>query len=263
MTTKVLRVAVVNDFDLIVRGVAGMLGPFSDRVKVVELDVRSNPEAGVDIALFDTYGHARGGVDRVRSLAAEPRVGAVVVYTWELPPGQTDALLAAGARGVLAKSTPPDVLADTFATIASGEVVISSVFRRPNTRMARARSRIDRARERGRRAVGPGTLECRDRRGSVHQRAHREEPFEGDLPEDRRRLAGASDRADRARPRLPTSAARGLTTRANRRQRERAADAEQEPERALELVEHVVERGDELLGLLPVVISGGRILRTF
>ena len=134
MTTKILRIAVVNDFDLIVRGVAGMLGPFHERVQVAELDVQSNPELRVDIALFDTYGHARGGADRIRSLAAEPRVGAVVVYTWELPVGQTDALIAAGARGVLAKSTPPETLIDNFATIASGEIVISSAFRRPTTR---------------------------------------------------------------------------------------------------------------------------------
>jgi len=134
VTTNVLRVAVVNDFELIVRGVAGMLGPFHDRVQVVELDVQSNPALRVDIALFDTYGHARGGVDRIRSLAAEPQVGAVVVYTWELPSGQTDAVITAGARGVLAKSTAPDVLADNFATIASGEIVISSVFRRPIAR---------------------------------------------------------------------------------------------------------------------------------
>ena len=79
---RLLRVAVVNDFELIVRGLATMLDPFHDRVLVVESDVHSNPESWVDIALFDTYGHRHGGVDRVRSLAAEPKVGAVVVYAW-------------------------------------------------------------------------------------------------------------------------------------------------------------------------------------
>jgi DNA-binding NarL/FixJ family response regulator len=129
--TQVLRVALVNDFELIVRGLAEVLGPFRDRLLVVELDVGSNPEYRVDIALFDTYGHARGGVDRVRSLATDPRVGAVVVYAWVLPPGQLDAVLAAGARGVLSKSTPAEALADTLAAIDGGEIVVSRVFSRP------------------------------------------------------------------------------------------------------------------------------------
>ncbi|HEY5014296.1 MAG TPA: response regulator transcription factor [Acidimicrobiia bacterium] len=132
--TQVLRVALVNDFDVIVRGLAGMLDPFRDRVLVVELDVGSNPEYRVDIALFDTYGHSRGGVDRVRSLATDPRVGAVVVYAWTLPSEQLDAVLAAGARGVLSKSTPAEALADTMAAIDGGEIVVSRVFSRPRER---------------------------------------------------------------------------------------------------------------------------------
>ena len=132
MTTRVLRVAVVNDFELIVRGLAAMLDPLSERLVVVELDVGSNPERRVDIVLFDTYGHGRGGVDRVRSLATDPQVGAVAVYTWALPPGQLDAVLAAGARGVLSKSTSAEALADAFAAIDAGEIVVNQFFRRPS-----------------------------------------------------------------------------------------------------------------------------------
>jgi DNA-binding NarL/FixJ family response regulator len=129
--TQVLRVAVVNDFEVIVRGLAGMLGPFADRVLVVEVDVESNPEYRVDIALFDTYGHLRGGVDRVRSLATDERVGAVVVYAWSLPPGQLDAVLVAGAHGVLSKSISAETLVEALTAIDAGEVVVSPVFGRP------------------------------------------------------------------------------------------------------------------------------------
>lgn len=126
--------ALVNDFELILRGLAGMLDPLRDRLLIVELDVGTNPEYRVDIALFDTYGHARGGIDRVRSLATDPRVGAVVVYTWSLPPGQLDAVLAAGARGVLSKSTPAEALADAFSAIDAGEIVVNPVFSRSRDR---------------------------------------------------------------------------------------------------------------------------------
>ena len=129
-----ITVALVNDFELVLRGTEGMLGQFPDRLVVAELDIGSNPDHRVDVALFDTYGHARGGVDRVRSLATDPRVGAVVVYTWRLPPGQLEAVLEAGARGVLAKSLPADVLADAVIAIHKGEMVVSPVFHNPGER---------------------------------------------------------------------------------------------------------------------------------
>jgi NarL family two-component system response regulator LiaR len=129
--TQVLRVALVNDFELILRGLEAMLGAFPDRVLVVELDVGGNPEYRVDLALFDTYGHARGGVDRVRALAMDPGIGAVVAYTWSLAPERVDAVLTAGARGVLSKSTPAEELLDALAAIDRGEIVVSPVIRRP------------------------------------------------------------------------------------------------------------------------------------
>jgi NarL family two-component system response regulator LiaR len=132
--TQALRVAVVNDFEFIVQRLAAMLDPFANRVLVVELDVGRNPEHRVDIVLFDTYGHARGGVDRIRSLVTVPHVGSVVVYASALPSGQLDEILAAGARGVLSKSTSAEVLVDTFATVDAGEIVVSRFFRRPSDR---------------------------------------------------------------------------------------------------------------------------------
>jgi DNA-binding NarL/FixJ family response regulator len=127
-------VALVNDFDLIVRGLAAMLDPFRDELRIVELDVGRNPDCQVDIALFDTYGHARGGVDRVRSLVTDPRVGAVVVYAWTLPPGQLEAVLATGARGVLSKSASAETLARQLTAIDRGEVIVAASFSRPRDR---------------------------------------------------------------------------------------------------------------------------------
>lgn len=129
-----MRVAVVNDFEVIVRGLEGLLEPFRDHLRVTELDVDRNPAHRVDVALFDTYGHARGGLDRVLSLANDPGVGAVVVYTWGLPPGQLEAILAAGARGVLSKSAPAKTLADALVAIRAGEIVVSPTFSRPRDR---------------------------------------------------------------------------------------------------------------------------------
>src|ERR1700738_1424806 len=78
------RVAVVNDYEVIVAGVRGMLASYRDRVDVVEIDVEQDPDQVVDVALFDTYGQPLLGLDRVRSLVASERVGAVAIYTWTL-----------------------------------------------------------------------------------------------------------------------------------------------------------------------------------
>ena len=74
-------VALVNDFELVVRGLATMLRPFRDRIQVVELDLGRDPEYEVDVALFDAYGHAQLGLDRVSSLVRAPNVDAVAMYT--------------------------------------------------------------------------------------------------------------------------------------------------------------------------------------
>jgi DNA-binding NarL/FixJ family response regulator len=126
------RVALVNDYDLVLRGLAGMLDPFRDRLRVVELDVGGTPQQHVDIALFDTYGHPRNGIDRVHALVDDPRVGQVVVYTWAITSEQCEAAIAAGARGVLAKSESAEAIVHALLAIDSGELVVSPSFRRRN-----------------------------------------------------------------------------------------------------------------------------------
>ena len=109
-------------------GVASMLRAFHDRIDVVELDIGENPHREVDVALFDTYGHGHLGVDRVASLVRDPHVGAIAVYTGQSTVEQRDAVLAAGARGLLAKSIDAAALARALLDIADGRQVVSEEF---------------------------------------------------------------------------------------------------------------------------------------
>jgi DNA-binding NarL/FixJ family response regulator len=118
----------VNDYELVLRGIAEMLRPFRDRIDVVELDVDHNPDQRVDVALFDPYGNARLGLDRVSSLVRDPKVGRVAIYTWTLTAEQRDAAIAAGAHGVIAKATPPDEMVGALLEIAAGGDFVSSEF---------------------------------------------------------------------------------------------------------------------------------------
>ena len=125
-----VRVALVNDYELVLRGVEAMLAPFADRVDVVELDVNQNPETPVAVALFDTYGNARLGLDRVASLSTDPHVGHVAIYTWSLTAEQRDAATSAGASGVIAKSTTAAGLVAAIEEIANGKEFVSPAFGR-------------------------------------------------------------------------------------------------------------------------------------
>jgi DNA-binding NarL/FixJ family response regulator len=124
------RVALVNDYEIVLRGLETMLRPFRDRIEVIELDVEQNPDEVVDVALFDTYGHPRLGLDRVAELARDPHVRAVAVYTWSFAPEQFDAARAAGARGVLAKSMSAEALVDALQQIGRQEEFVSARFGR-------------------------------------------------------------------------------------------------------------------------------------
>jgi len=124
-----LQVAIVNDYELIVAGVRAMLAPHRNRVGVIELDVDQDPEHAVDVALFDTYGQPGLGLHRVRSLAADERVGAVAVYTWSLTDTSRAAAYNAGARGLIAKTLSAEELVGSLEAVAQGQVVETGGFR--------------------------------------------------------------------------------------------------------------------------------------
>ena len=77
-----IRLAIVNDYEVVVRGLASMLRSYSDRIEVVELDASSEPTRFVDIALFDTFAQSFRDRERIARLVSDPRIGKVVVYTW-------------------------------------------------------------------------------------------------------------------------------------------------------------------------------------
>lgn len=124
-----MRVALVNDYALILEGLRRLLEPFSDRVNVVEVDLRREPVEPVDIALFDPYGHSQLGLDEVLRLASSDNVDAVAVYTWQLLAGQAEKALAAGAKAVLAKSLSAADLVKELERVQRGETVVSQDFR--------------------------------------------------------------------------------------------------------------------------------------
>ena len=125
-----LRVALVNDYELIVRGLRSVLADSLHLLDIVDLQIGGDYRHVVDVALFDTFGSARLGLDRVAELAADPAITAVAVYTWDTSDDRLDALLQRGARAVMAKSISPLELTAGLLAVSRGEIVVSREFRR-------------------------------------------------------------------------------------------------------------------------------------
>ena len=120
-----VSVAVVDDYALVVAGVAHLLEPHDDRVDVVEIDANEQPDADVDIALYDAFAQGQANHDDVQPLLDDATIGRVVMYTWNFAPELIDAARRRGIAGYLSKSLNSDELADAIEQIAGGEFVVS------------------------------------------------------------------------------------------------------------------------------------------
>ena len=121
-----VRVALLNDYDLVVDGLAGMLAPFED-IEVVQKAVgEMELDEPVDVALFDTYGRHSVPWDDLRALVASEGARHVALFTFTLGPELVRRALGEGLSACLWKGMARGELADALRRIAKGEQVISS-----------------------------------------------------------------------------------------------------------------------------------------
>lgn len=125
VTRRPIRLALIDDYDVVVMGVARMFDKYQDRVVVVELDTNVSPAHHVDIALYDSFAQPEADRSELPELVASPRCDKVVVYTWNFHPTLVDAAYAAGASGYLSKTLPASDLVDALERIHDGERVTS------------------------------------------------------------------------------------------------------------------------------------------
>jgi NarL family two-component system response regulator LiaR len=120
-----IRIAVANDYELVVAGLAAMLAPYSTRVEVCDAVILGQPiTEPVDIVLYDTFGRQDGTREAVAELLDSGQVKMVVVYTGTPRPTQAATALEAGAAGVLSKSRPATAVVDALERIFAGEQVV-------------------------------------------------------------------------------------------------------------------------------------------
>ena len=120
-TTRPVRLALVNDYEIIVRGLHSMLSPFRDRVLVVEHEIGGLPHEPVDVALFDTFAGRRDAIGRAGEMVERGNARHVVLYTWDASAEFLEAARATGVAAVVLKSATGDDLVTALERVAAGE----------------------------------------------------------------------------------------------------------------------------------------------
>ena len=124
-----IRVAAVNDYEVIVEGLASMLGRFPDRIHVCEAVLQGEPVVGddIDVALYDTYGRKGISQPTLEFLSAMDGIRTIAVYTMDVTDELVHDALAAGASAVISKRLNGEQLADALVRVACGEPVIAGL----------------------------------------------------------------------------------------------------------------------------------------
>jgi DNA-binding NarL/FixJ family response regulator len=124
-TRTPLTVALVDDYDIVVMGIAHILEQYQDRVVIAELDTNMSVSDMVDIVLYDSFAQPETDHDEISVLVRNPRARRVAVYTWNFDPDLIDSARRQGVHGYLSKALPARELVEALEAIHGGDMVIS------------------------------------------------------------------------------------------------------------------------------------------
>jgi DNA-binding NarL/FixJ family response regulator len=128
-----VSLALVDDYDVVLAGLAHMLTPYQHRVRIVELDANEPVATDVDIALYDSFAQPESDHDEVAVLVDNDRARRVVIYTWNFHPDLIEAARDLGVHGYLSKTLPAGELVTALEAVHAGQTVISPAPARART----------------------------------------------------------------------------------------------------------------------------------
>ena len=121
-----VSLALANDHQLVVLGLAEMLAPFADRVTLVEAVAGADVTTQVDVTLYDTFSQPQVDADDIDRVIAGDGAGRVVIFTWNVQRELVEIALSKGASGYLSKRLTGAELVAAIERIHAGEVVVSA-----------------------------------------------------------------------------------------------------------------------------------------
>jgi two-component system, NarL family, response regulator LiaR len=121
-----VRVALLNDYEVVVAGLASMLAGFSEQVEVVDMSTGPPTETElVDVALYDSYGRPGLDLNRIAEVVHQENIRHVAVFTFDFHERLVADAFQEGVSGYLWKGLPSGQLVDALVRIAHGERVVS------------------------------------------------------------------------------------------------------------------------------------------
>ena len=120
-----ITVALVDDYDVVVLGVAKIIDRYRDRVIVAEIDTNKPVEDAVDVVLYDCFAQPESDHEHIRVLMDNPHARRVVVYTWNFHPELVESARQQGVHGYLSKALPARELIAALEAVHAGDVVFS------------------------------------------------------------------------------------------------------------------------------------------
>ena len=118
-----VRVALMNDYEIVVQGLGRLLEPYRDRIHLIEFDSRLPVARDVDVVLYDTFAQDQGDPAAIRRVLEAESVGKVVVYSWNTGGEIVESAITRGAAGYLSKGMSADELVDAIERVHRGEQV--------------------------------------------------------------------------------------------------------------------------------------------
>ena len=112
-----IRIALSNDYEVVLHGVTAMLAGHADRVEVVACTTAIKMPVDVDVILYDTFSRLPVDDDKLRDIV-ELNSAKVVVYSWNSYP-RDDARLN-GAAGYIHKGLGSAELVEAITAIHEG-----------------------------------------------------------------------------------------------------------------------------------------------
>jgi DNA-binding NarL/FixJ family response regulator len=120
-----IRVALVNDYEIVLEGLRSLLRPHEPEITAIEIDLNQAPRSIVDVTLFDTYGAQNGDlIARITELAADPTNGALVIFSFSDQPDLIEQLMRVGAKGFVSKAASGDAIVEAIRQAAAGQQVL-------------------------------------------------------------------------------------------------------------------------------------------
>jgi len=130
-----ITVALVDDYDVVLLGLARMIDAHRDRVIVAEIDANAETNDSVDVVLYDSFAQPESDQDEIAALVRNPSARRVVIYTWNFDPALVARAWELGVDGYLPKTLTSRELVGAIERVHAGERVF---MEEPRTRVASA-----------------------------------------------------------------------------------------------------------------------------